>query len=275
MSVTFSVNADAYFMGLTPHFAQYPPAPPVIQPHGEMHVMSKGWLLGAVAAGVWVDGAPAVQLGHDVGAFIPHVSAPNPLLAAHYLFSGCKVNFSKTTVLAGGKPAGMWVPLVGMFQLCADPVPIPTGVDVSALWTTVKYGSSWGDIAVGQVRCAVDATINLAAAAIVGPMANKLATRHAMRMLAKTAPKKAVAKAEEGVVKLIEKPLVWLMDKLPGKDPRVNEKMETLDDVSRYIDQNLDAPNPDEIIEEAYDELLEAIPVLRGGDEEAGEPSTT
>lgn len=102
------------------------------------------------------DGSSAVLLKHDVGNGIPHMGPPSPLLLAHMATSKCQVMFGKATVKVEGQQAGWWLPGIAMFQVCANPVPVPTGFNLGVFRTTVTFGFSWGDLVCGHVRICVD-----------------------------------------------------------------------------------------------------------------------
>ena len=83
-----------------------------------------------------------------------------PVLAAHIAFSKCVVMFGKATILVNAQQAGWWH-IIANLQVCGNPVPLPVGINVSALWTTVKYGFSWGDLICGYIRVHVDILVQL------------------------------------------------------------------------------------------------------------------
>jgi hypothetical protein len=135
-----------------------PPAPPVPMPYleGLGVPLRWSWLTRKIAENVLIQGSGAVQLGHDVGHFNPHVSVPNMLMIVNTIFSKCKVMFGKHTVLIGGQQAGFWSPGIAMFQVCMEPVSLPMGYTTTAPWTTVTYGFSVGDLVAGWCRVAID-----------------------------------------------------------------------------------------------------------------------
>lgn len=155
----FSLNANDWYVALSVHNSMPPALPPVL-PHVEGCVLSYGAMFAKTAPTVLLQGKPAVQSGHDVGAFIPHVCVPpvppNPLLAGHIALSSCKVMFGKSRVLVGGQPAGWFLPMDAMLQVCADPVPLPIGIVPSVFTTTVKYGFSESDLRTGYADIALD-----------------------------------------------------------------------------------------------------------------------
>jgi len=142
------------------------PIPPGFCPHGEIFglPLRYGVLFAKISSNVEYEGwgSGAVKLGHDMGYLIPHVAyGPwTPLLAANIAFSKCKVMFGKATVQINSDQAGWWH-LYGMFQICADPVPLPIGLNISAIWTTVEYGFSWGDLICGYIRVVADIIFSL------------------------------------------------------------------------------------------------------------------
>lgn len=146
---------------LTFHMINPPPAfvPVGPIPHAEVFFlpMRYGVAFAKLAMKVEFDGSSAVLLSHDMGFLIPHVpyGPPTPVLAAHIAFSKCQVLFGKATVLIEGQQAGWWY-WFAMLQVCANPVPIPVGVNVSFFYTTVKFGFSWGDLICGYIRVGMD-----------------------------------------------------------------------------------------------------------------------
>jgi hypothetical protein len=98
--------------------------------------------------------------------------------------SKCQVHFGKSTVLAAGKPAGYWLPGAAMFQVCADPISLPIGFNVTALvGTTVKFGFSWGDQFAGLVRVGIDVAISRLVSRLYGKLLQKHVTRLVQRLM--------------------------------------------------------------------------------------------
>lgn len=156
---------------LVPHDMTPPPAfLPVTLPHGEVMFLPLrfGMMFAKISPNVEYEGwgFGAVHLGHDMGFLLPHIpyGPPTPILAAHIAFSKCKVMFGKATVMINSQQAGWWH-VYAMFQVCANPapsasVPLPIGMNLSALWTTVKYGFSWGDLICGYIRVGIDSLLS-------------------------------------------------------------------------------------------------------------------
>ena len=162
----FSLNADDIFVALTSHKALAPPPlvlPPLL-PHAETCTLGWGGVFAKTSPNVFVQGASAIQLGHDVGAWIPHVPIPpvppNTMLPAHMAFSSCKALFGKSRVLLNGTPAAWHLPGVAMLQMCADPLPMPVGVCPKVLWRTVKFGFAWDDLLLGYADIAADVALS-------------------------------------------------------------------------------------------------------------------
>ena len=294
MNIVFSVNAEAWFCALTPHMVVVPPAPPSILPHSEgaqmgvspsqrmamlawsnlpgpvlLHVdppdMTPGPGFGKIAGSVFVDGAACVQLGHDVGELIPHLGAPNPMLALHFAFSSCKVNFGKSRVLVEKTPAGTWIPALGMFQTCADPTPMPLGFHVCAFWTTVKYGFSWGDLVAGHLRCAADA----AKSSLTSKLGGELFGSLAKKVLTSGLPPGLPADIAEEIIEALLKAPNWILGKVVDAHPELRDAVSSIDDVGRWVDEHCDLPDP----EAAIDDLLDAIPLLGDDEPPNEEPS--
>ncbi len=144
---------------LTLHTTSVPPMLPL--PHTELPgPLGSGCAFAKIATTVHFDGSGAVQLNHDVGFFILHFpwGFPTPTLAAHIAFSKCQVMFGKATVLVEGQQAGWWH-WFAMLQVCANPLPLPVGINLSFYSTTVTFGFSWGDLICGYIRVGVDVVL--------------------------------------------------------------------------------------------------------------------
>src|SRR5262245_11163694 len=110
----------------TQHHRALPPVPMIPFAPGDLEGMvNMGWPAGMrsheTAQSVWVDGASAVQHGHDVGLCIPHVTVPpNSLMVVHSLLSKHEVMFPVSSVYFEDKVAGTYLLfLLGM--ICAVP----------------------------------------------------------------------------------------------------------------------------------------------------------
>ncbi len=144
----------------TMHNQQLPPPVPLPNVPGLVEgPATMGWPPGFLghkqALKVLVDGAPAVQQGHDVGFMIPHFALPpNALMAVNTMFSKHKVMIPVSSVELQGKPAGtyLWF-LLGL--ICANPVSLPTGV-VILIRCTVFAGFQWMDLLKGAGYIAID-----------------------------------------------------------------------------------------------------------------------
>jgi hypothetical protein len=257
-----------------------PPAPPApfIWPHGEVFglPLRYGWMFAEISADVEYEGwgFGAVKLDHDMGFLIPHIcyGPPSVLLAAHIAFSKCKVMFGKATVKINNKQAGWWFPVIAMFQVCDQPCALPLGFDISAIWTTVKYGFSLGDWICGLLRIAVDSLLSF--------LLDKLFEVHFIENLLGDWALRAAFKLYPFlgkvlfpfigfynfavIQKVMEKLLPAIIDKARelGLDYAGEEGMEEL---SRYIDEQVerlfgDEP-PVEPPESAIAPVLKAIPM--------------
>jgi len=159
MTSVFSLRSSCLTLApLVPHESLLPK--PV--PHAELLFLPLryGVASAMISADVEYEGSGfgAVQLGHDMGYMIPHVpyGPPTPILAAHIAFSSCTAQFGKATILVNDEQAAWWH-VYAMLQVCADPIALPLGFNLSAIWTTVHYGFSWGDLICGMLRVGVDA----------------------------------------------------------------------------------------------------------------------
>jgi hypothetical protein len=189
---------------LVPHDMTPPPDfLPKTLPHGEIVFLPLRYsmMFAKVSSDVEYEGwgFGAIQLGHDMGFLIPHIpyGPPTPILAAHIGFSKCQVMFGKATVMINGKQAGWWH-VYAMFQVCANPapgvgIPLPIGMNVSALWTTVKYGFSWGDLICGYIRVGIDCLLSFLVGAFfrsarVAPIHQAWSLRMADRLYPRLGP---------------------------------------------------------------------------------------
>lgn len=159
MTRVFSLRgATSVVAPIVPHAVTPPLLPPII-PHAEVLFLplSYSQISAAISTDVHYEGSGAVQLGHDMGHMIPHVpyGPPTPILALHIASSQCSCIFGKASILVNGEQAAWWHALA-MFQVCADPVPMPLGLNISAIATTVSYGFSWGDLICGYIRGGID-----------------------------------------------------------------------------------------------------------------------
>lgn len=298
MTSTFPVVAWSVSYAVTPHLAIVPPNPaPVLVPHVECCPMWWGWQFASIAETVEFDGSRAVQLGHDVGFFIPHWSVPNPCLAEVIASSKCQVHFAKSTVLVGGKPAGYWLPGIAMFQVCADPVSMPLGFNVTAhIGSTVKFGFSWGDQVAGLVRVGIDIALSQLAKGLFGKLAQKLARTLAGRLMRTKfgelvdGPVERIARRESerlgddaidevirhGRLKvLVENAIYDALDRVARKGMNkggekaikksAKEGHGDLRWLGPWIDSQIDAPPPD--ADDSHG-LLDDVPMLEGGENE-------
>ncbi len=137
-----------------------PNVPGIIETPGFM--AAPGGFLGAkLARTVFFDGSPAVQEGHDIGFFIPHIAAPlNILMAVHTLLSKHKVFFPVSSVQIEGKPMGVYALLFIPGEICANPVSLPTGV-VLLFKGTILSSISLADIAAGLWTLAKDVALDM------------------------------------------------------------------------------------------------------------------
>ncbi len=129
------------------HDMQLPPPPPIkLPPVVHFEIATMGWPLGSFTHkkqdNVLVDGAPAVQNGHDVGQLITHVGIPNALLAVHAGFSKHKVMFPISHLMIGEKTAGTYLGFIGGLA-CANPVSMPTGCVILLKWTVLSTMTPW------------------------------------------------------------------------------------------------------------------------------------
>jgi hypothetical protein len=233
-------------------------------------------LLAKISADVEYEGwgFGAIQLDHDMGFLIPHVcyGPPSALLAAHIAFSKCRVMFGKATVKINDQQAGWWYPGIAMFQVCSEPCALPVGVDISAIWTTVKYGFSWGDLICGLIRARVDS--------LLGFLLDKLFEVHAIESLLEAWALRAADKLYPYLGKVLF-PLVGfhnyavlqrVLEKLvPGILDKLREKgldlagEEPMEELSRYIDEEIEklfGEEPHlEAPESAMAPVLNAIPM--------------
>jgi hypothetical protein len=142
------------------HYITPPPLfAPVPCPHGEIPFLPLrfGIAFANISSNVEFEGwgSGAVKLNHDMGYLIIHVpyGPVTPILAVHIAFSKCKTVFGKATVKINGEQAGWYLPLIAPFLICSDPIgAAPLGQNVSFIWTTVKFGFSWGDFLCGWIR---------------------------------------------------------------------------------------------------------------------------
>jgi len=160
----FSLTVDDVYFASVPHSALVPPAVvPTLVFHFEASLLGRDGMFQKASPNVLLQGAKALQLGHDVGALIPHVPippVPHLLLSGHWTFSSCKAMFGKSRVLLNGTPAAWFLPIAAMLHVCADPLPLPVGFSPTALFTTVKYGFSWSDLLLGYADITIDQAIS-------------------------------------------------------------------------------------------------------------------
>jgi hypothetical protein len=153
----WSINSLNFILGMTTHKYLPLPAPtPAMAGHIEGGVpMGFSSLFRKISSDVQFDGFYAVQLGHDIGFFIPHYNVlppapPNTLLAVIIPFSSCKVTFGQSRVLVNKVPAGAWFPLLQNGLACADPAKLPLDFLVDAAFrNTVVFEFKWVDFAIG------------------------------------------------------------------------------------------------------------------------------
>lgn len=271
---------------LVPHDMTPPPDfLPKTLPHGEIVFLPLryGFAYAKISGDVEYEGwgFGAVQLGHDMGHLIPHIpyGPPTPILAAHIAFSKCKVMFGKATVLINGQQAGWWH-VYAMFQVCANPapmlmVPLPIGLNVSALWTTVKYSFSWGDLICGYIRVGVDMLVGFLLSKLlrVPAVSNHLqawSLRMADRLYPRLGPlifRIGIGRFQIGYFNyaVIER----VLRRAPAEIKRLGimpligaATSDPLADLSRAIDRGLaDEPAPDPG-PQPTDGLLDDVPVL-------------
>lgn len=162
----FSLNEFDVYVAVSPHEELAPPPMPPYLPHVEGATLRWGGFFAKVSPNVFLQGAAAIQLGHDVGGFVPHCPIPpvppNLKLPAIMALSSCKALFGKSRVLLNGTPAAWHLPVVANLHVCADPLPLPLGVCPSVLSTTVKYGFSWDDLVLGYADIHLDQSLSFA-----------------------------------------------------------------------------------------------------------------
>jgi hypothetical protein len=270
MSTVFSLRSSCLAVApLVPHDMTPPPAfAPITLPHGEIVFLPLrySYMFAKVSPNVEYEGwgFGAIQLGHDMGFLIPHSPSgpPTPILAAHITFSKCQTMFGKATVMINGAQAGWWQ-IYALFQICANPapgvgVPIPLGFNVSAIWTTIKYGFSWGDLVCGYIRIGIDSLLSFLVGAFfrnarVAPIHQAWSLRMADRLYPRLGPivarigvgrftigffnyaviERVIRRAPQEIKRFVISPIVGNI----VKDP--------LRDLSLAIDQALgDAPAP-------------------------------
>lgn len=162
----FPLTSSDWYAATTMHGATPPPLGPGILPHIEGARLNYSVTFRKIAERVLIDGAPAVQLGHDVGFGVPHMPIPlvppNPVLPATIAFSSCKAMFGKSNVIVAGTPAAWWLPGVAMLHVCSDPFPLPVGLSPTAPFSTVRFGFSWSDLLRGYADITIDQAISFA-----------------------------------------------------------------------------------------------------------------
>jgi hypothetical protein len=96
------------------------------------------------------------QQGHDSGMGIGHITVPpSPLLAMTIAMSSYKCIFGCSSVKVEKKPAATHFFPLFPHLYCADPVPIPLGLNLPAP-CTVMLGMSWADALVGWLSIGLD-----------------------------------------------------------------------------------------------------------------------
>ena len=287
MSSVFSLRSSCLAVApLVPHDMTPPPDfLPKTLPHGEIAFLPLryGMAFAKISPNVEYEGwgFGAVQLGHDMGYLIPHIpyGPPTPILAAHIAFSKCAVMFGKASVFINDKQAGWWH-VYAMFQVCANPapavgIPLPIGMNLSALWTTVTYSFSWGDLICGYIRVGIDCLLSYLVGRFfrhprVAPIHQAWALRMADRLYPSLGPivarigvgrftigffnyaviERVVRRAPQEVKRYVVSPLVG------------SQVADPLTELSRSIDRALgDEPAP-ETTPSPTAGLLDPVPVL-------------
>jgi hypothetical protein len=168
------VNTVQLLIGCDPHYS-VPPLPPVLAPHvvvwsaGLSQWMGFLWSVQTSKAASPESGCSSpVQSGwgyacgrtHDSGPHPSHLW-PNVLLPLIMLGSSSKHEFGSGTVkLPGGHDKAVGVAWVCDIDLdCADPIPLPTGLTITAC-NTVRAGFTWADFFRGAIQMAVDILID-------------------------------------------------------------------------------------------------------------------
>jgi hypothetical protein len=156
--IAYSMHGMNSFVGVSLHACANPLPLPSPVPHLEGGLRMRDSLLFAkISNNVFFDSFPAVQLGHDVGFFIPHYNIipplpPNLLLAAIIPFSSAKVTFGRSSVLVNNTPAAMYRAFLPLL-VCGDPVKLPLGfVLEDGFRNTVVFSLGAGDVAQGVAR---------------------------------------------------------------------------------------------------------------------------
>jgi hypothetical protein len=149
----------------TMHNQQLPPPVPAPNVPGLVEgPATMGWPPGFIAhkqaMTVFIDGAPGIKQGHDVGYMIPHFALPpNALMAVNTMFSKHKVIMPISSVKLQDKTAGTYLFFL-LGEICANPCSMPTGV-VLLLRCTVFAGFNWKDLLKGLGYIVIDAVFDL------------------------------------------------------------------------------------------------------------------
>jgi len=107
-----------------------------------------------------VGGFPLMQMGTDIGNFIPHIFVEY-LAPLYTATSGSKSMFGASTVQSQGSPTAAAIVVVMNLNLnCWSPVPIPLGYVCAP--NTVMVGMTLGDILGGLCAMAMDMLIQYA-----------------------------------------------------------------------------------------------------------------
>lgn len=258
---------------ISPHTMTPPPDfLPKIIPHTEtcMLPLRYSFAFAKISSDIEYEGwgFGAVKLNHDMGYLIPHIpwGPPTPILAAHIAISKCKVMFGKAKIKLNGEQAGWWFPGLAFFQVCANPMPIPIGIDFSAIWTTVKYSFSWGDWIAGLIRVGIDIVLSLLIRKVLGSSRIKgpleaLILRTADKLYPVLGPVlfKLVGYFNYKVIEeVLKRSPSEAIKKLVTKTP-VGEPLEHL---ANWIDEQLgDAPTPTPAADPTTAPLLNAVPM--------------
>lgn len=165
-------------VGLSSHFA---PCPPIANPslEGSLQGQISGKLLNrhAMAYTVVHRGRPVVQVGHDLGPFIPHLTAPvysNPWYLKIFPAASHKTVFPASTVKIEGKPAACatYWPTLPMLS-CGEPIPLPSSLPLTTGYNSALVGMTYADLLAGLVTIAATMAIEWLFRGKVDANANK------------------------------------------------------------------------------------------------------
>ncbi|MBX7078377.1 MAG: hypothetical protein K1X88_04250 [Nannocystaceae bacterium] len=261
-----ALHASDMFLAVTAHDAlPSPPLPPML-PHVEGTKLEWFPSFAKLARRVLVESSAAVQQGHDVGLFIPHVPIPawptNWALAKTIPASSCKAMYGCATVLVQGLPIAAYSPGVANLLACADPASMPLGeVPTALVGRTVRVGLSLADLARGRADVEIDQALSLGLRAAFRAVAKPSVDAISRRIVASWArwgwTREPTADAVQLVTSVLDKQARTWLKKGVGK---------LVPAAKSAIGRRLVADAPPAVDPAAiYDDgMLDAIPRLQG-----------